>query len=132
MADVYLWSVPADANTSDVRLRDPTTGASTGTQTLTATRVVNTNAFGAARINHRLTATRYIDPDDVAGESVHQVLRPTAVVNVSTFGAPVLVGDAPPVVILPTGGHMAAQYADVEQDDEEVFAIASAFLRMAA
>jgi hypothetical protein len=126
---IVLWPVTA----STVVLRDPALIEASGGGTLTATRVVNVSTFGAARINHRLTATRYIDPDTVAGESVHQVVRPTAVVNVSTFGAPELVDTTPPVVVaLPTGGHMAAQYAEIEEDDEEVFALASAYLRMAA
>lgn len=30
MADLYLWSVPSDANTADVRLRDPTAFGSGG------------------------------------------------------------------------------------------------------
>lgn len=57
--DVYLWAVPSDADTDDVRLRDPTTagsapgalvGSATLTFALTATIAGSANAIGSTAL----------------------------------------------------------------------------------
>jgi len=97
MPDIFLRSVPSDADPDDLRLRDPTTGdGGSSPQTLTATANAILATAGAAVLLATITLA--------AGTNTVTVTAPTATLVASTT---IAAGSNTATVTAPTAGVLA-------------------------
>lgn len=102
--DVYLYSVPEDADPDDVRLRDPTAAAGgSGPHTITLNGVASTVAAGAVALNGSIKPVGVATTAATGTVGVNSSIKPVGDVRTNNAGTIALNGSIKPVGVPTTG-----------------------------